>query len=266
MAATPTRAPIKRRVITNPNAPAAGISRPPRPGLLPRPKKKRAGGDGKKEGGGRSRRGGFSGAKAKEEPWRATDQEKAYFDAKLLQETTPKPFQPSNISVGAFEGLGPVFPITQRGHAETLERTFRTVSSDVTIPEAVRVQTLAKQLVGGKYVTFRSDEERDAVLASAMQLVEEKAEKKSEEKGQVIEAEKVELGTLSEEQKGELVQVLLQGKYREAGTSPSLVDHVGRMARRNESYRGGQESALAKKIRSLAPATRAPPRKAAVAK
>ncbi|WEW58519.1 hypothetical protein PRK78_003987 [Emydomyces testavorans] len=117
---------------------------------------------------------------------------------------------------------------------------------------------LAKRMIEGKRVFFQSDEEKAEVLEIAQKMVNERAQKLTERKGQVVEPEKVSFEVVADHERMGLVRTLVKGEYdqplvneQKAGKSP-IASHVLRNLTNNGTYQTVQaEKFLEKFLKGL---------------
>lgn len=123
-------------------------------------------------------------------------------------------------------------------------------------------QELAERVLDGKRVMFRSDEERDEVMEMVKMRAAERAEKLTERKGSVVEAEDVSFQTLTEKERMELVGSVIAGQYEAMDqTKPGVLAQVNKNLYNNETYNQAQSAqfmdALTRFLPKAKPAARA---------
>ena len=109
--------------------------------------------------------------------------------------------------------------------------------------------------MSGEHVYLRSEEEKEVVLREASERAARLAKKKSEEKGEAVEAVEPEFEGVGEEAKKVFSERVLEGRYEPLvdGSRKGVARDIVRMLRMNGSYRLGDEQALMRKAGPLLP-------------
>lgn len=123
---------------------------------------------------------------------------------------------------------------------------------------------LGKRLYDGKSVLFSSDTERAQAIEEARKLAQKHADKLTQEKGDLVEAEDVSFEPISEADRKSLLGSLVKGDYSErephlaANKQPVFGDIVLNLGN-NPTYRtAGKSSQLVAKVESLLSSSRPP--------
>ena len=173
----------------------------------------------------------------------------------------PKPWTPKDQTIESLQQYLPHLPIGATGNAKSLDDRLLNVTDPIAIHPSTRIQDLATRLMGGHYVRFRSEEEKTAVLAQAREISREKAEKKAERIGEVVEPIEPQFQPLSATSWQILEAEILEGKYQGVTetTQNPVLDKAIHLIRQNGSYTKADEASILKKLAELLP----PPRTAA---
>ena len=157
------------------------------------------------------------------------------------------------MTVESLTNQGPLIPVGDLGSMATMQDRMQSLSID-NLAVGTRVQDLTTRLLSGGFVHFRSEAEKNEVLAQAHEIVARRALDKPESEKQGLAFE-----TLSQEEREQFVQDLFSGKYRgPAGQgAKGLMGEISRLAWRNETYLEKDEVALTRKLGSLIAVPRA---------
>lgn len=184
----------------------------------------------------------------------------AYEKQKELERTTAKPAKIDVPTPETLLGLCPRVALGDFGTSAIVHGSLMAIAeSDHSRTDSTRIFDLAGQLLEGSYVYFRSAEEKEAVLGMAYRRATKRAQRLSEKKSEVVEAEEPGFEGLSEEDRNAFVNKLLEGKYS-APVDPAqkgLLRNIIRQTRRNETYFGKDEASLARKLQPMLPVPRA---------
>ena len=171
------------------------------------------------------------------------DEEKEYFKQKEAAEAQKTlPFNPEDVSVNTYTGVGPALVSGIHGMSEVLgERLL-----------------LAQKYLDGGFIQWDSKEQR----ADVMTLVERLKIKEEEVKHDKPAGNNNSLPSITEAQTQELMQKLLGGKYTMVKPRPGkdILGNVAMHVDRNESYFPADQESLLEKVRSILPAEGVKPR------
>jgi hypothetical protein len=119
----------------------------------------------------------------------------------------------------------------------------------------VSPQELAKRLFEGDQVFFSSEEEKKTVMEEVTHLAQDRADKLSQRKGDVIEPEDSSFASIKDEDRKALVGQIVRGEYEgwQKGTvRHPVLDEVQRQLYNNETYRmTGKQAEFMSKFQSL---------------
>ncbi|PCG93548.1 Hypothetical protein PENO1_083090 [Penicillium occitanis (nom. inval.)] len=119
----------------------------------------------------------------------------------------------------------------------------------------VSPQELAKRLFEGERVFFSSEEEKKTVMEEVTRLAQDRADKLSQRKGDVIEPEDSSFVSIKDEERKALVGQIVRGEYEgwQKGTvRHPVLDEVQRQLYNNETYRlAGKQAEFMSKFQSL---------------
>ena len=246
-----------------------GASQRPKPGggVSRGPRRAREGGDGP-----RRRRGGATdnteeGSNDQVTRVKLTPAARIYAARKAIREHEQRThYEPPVPDLQSLVGWGPAVAVGDFGQSEILQKQLDTIAPVGARMwyGAERLHNMARALLRGELLFFKSSEEKETVTEIARTIGKEQAEKASERKGQVIEPYDPTLQNFEDGQLEEVVAPLINGKYDVIGGGPKIagtMKTVMRYADTNETYMDKDEKSLAKKIRSLLPVER-PPRPA----
>ncbi|KAH8701149.1 hypothetical protein BGW36DRAFT_141785 [Talaromyces proteolyticus] len=116
-------------------------------------------------------------------------------------------------------------------------------------------QELAKRLFDGDRVFFRNEEEKKETIDEFKKLSQERADKLTQRKGDIVEAEDANFTALSNDDRDALVGQLVRGNYArwtQDRSSHPVLGEVERQLLNNETYRfEGKQSGFVTKFQSL---------------
>lgn len=119
----------------------------------------------------------------------------------------------------------------------------------------VSPQELAKRLFEGERVFFSSEEEKKTVMAEVTRLAQDRADKLSQRKGDLIEPEDTSFASIKDEDRKALMGQIVRGEYEgwQKGTvRHPVLDEVQRQLYNNETYRmTGKQAEFMGKFQSL---------------
>ncbi|PLB44686.1 hypothetical protein P170DRAFT_429450 [Aspergillus steynii IBT 23096] len=179
---------------------------------------------------------------------------------KLAERTkiSPSHYNPKAPMLSNLERTWPSFPTNSGAHHSTIIDKLLRIS-DRTPNGYVPPQELGRRLFNGQYVHFLDEEEKSQALVEASKLSQQRADEYSQRKGDLVEPEKVEFEQINTDDRGVLLQSLVQGKYTK--TEPlgkvSVVDGVIQNLANNETYQAaGKSSQFVSKLESLMASSR----------
>ncbi|RAO72738.1 uncharacterized protein BHQ10_008750 [Talaromyces amestolkiae] len=119
----------------------------------------------------------------------------------------------------------------------------------------VSPQELAKRLFEGERVFFSSEEEKKTVMAEVTRLAQDRADKLTQRKGDMVEPEDSSFASIKDEDRKALVGQIVRGEYEgwQKGTvRHPVLDEVQRQLYNNETYRmTGKQAEFMGKFQSL---------------
>ncbi|KAL2824552.1 hypothetical protein BDW59DRAFT_162439 [Aspergillus cavernicola] len=161
---------------------------------------------------------------------------------------------------------------------QSLRETWPSLPTDVTATTAEVVEKLSllsercpngyypphelgRRLFEGKFVRFTNEEEKTEALEAAKKFAQENADKLSQEKGELVDAQSIDFKRVKVEEHKALIQSLAQGKYPAVevpqATSSPVVGEILRSLNNNETYQAtGKRSQFMAKLESLLVSTR----------
>ncbi|TPR09586.1 hypothetical protein CAN33_0052210 [Aspergillus niger] len=203
-----------------------------------------------------------------------SDQEDSAFEAafheasinavyrELAEQAQPKPVQynPESISLASLKETWPSLPTDIHAHTAGVVEKL-SLFGDRYANDYVPPNELGKRLYQGKFVRFSSEEEKAEAIMEANKLSQERADKLSQRKGDLVEPRHVNFSPLSTKDQGSLIGLLVQGNYPKSkakqADNVSVVDSVSENLRNNATYHTvGKSSAFIAKLDSLLAASR----------
>ena len=146
------------------------------------------------------------------------------------------------------------------GMAEVVEERLRLLARRSMMEGVAGREELVRRMLGGGFVRFEDEREKREVLAEAERISKRDAELKSEDTGEVVEAEPTEFVGLEEAERKAVVEGLLKGQYTIGGEGvKGILGHLMRNTSRNETYLPSDGSMLLEKVRTLLPAQKSRP-------
>ncbi|PLB33987.1 uncharacterized protein BDW47DRAFT_113071 [Aspergillus candidus] len=186
--------------------------------------------------------------------------ENAFVDIVEKGKPVPVRYSPRACDYAALKESWPAFPTDANaraaGVAEKLYKLGDRLPNGYTQPEE-----LGKRLFMGQYVQFASEEERTKAMAVANKLSQQRADKFSQRKGDVVESQEIGFDPLRKEDQQSLFQSLVQGRYPSAPTQQAdkspVIGDILKNLENNETYQmAGKSSQFMKKMESLLAAGR----------
>ncbi|GCB24772.1 hypothetical protein AAWM_07657 [Aspergillus awamori] len=180
----------------------------------------------------------------------------------LAEQAQPKPVQynPESISLASLKETWPSLPTDIHAHTAGVVEKL-SLFGDRYANDYVPPNELGKRLYQGKFVRFSSEEEKAEAIMEANKLSQERADKLSQRKGDLVEPRHVNFSPLSTKDQGSLIGLLVQGNYPKSkakqADNVSVVDSVSENLRNNATYHTvGKSSAFIAKLDSLLAASR----------
>lgn len=167
-------------------------------------------------------------------------------------------YTPQTPMITNLERTWPSFPTVSGARDSTVIESLLRLS-DRTPNGYIAPHELGQRLFSGQYVHFFDEKEKSQALVEARKFSQQRADKQSQRKGELVEPEKVDYEPMSMDDRGSLVQLLVQGKYAEnkhVGKA-AVVGEVVRNLANNETYQtAGKSSQFVSKLESLLAASR----------
>ena len=184
-----------------------------------------------------------------------TAEEEAYFKEKARRDApTPVAYHPG-MTAEDLTKLGPAIFLGQWGMSEIVEEKLAKLAPAGQWDQGTRPTELTKDMLSGEFVRFKNDEELKKILTLAESEAKRYAERRSEEKGEVVESEPVEFETLDEDTKARLCTKWFKGEYALQSPSPevAVLQHLRVATGVNASYLPKDQDSIAEKVRGLLP-------------
>ncbi|KAI9734374.1 MAG: hypothetical protein M1834_002480 [Cirrosporium novae-zelandiae] len=156
-----------------------------------------------------------------------TPEEKEYFEEKEKKKLASKPYSPPALTTtetGEVDrnallkalGLtteGPAISSSASGQKDEVERLLRRLGGLDPGVKWTAPQTTAKRLLNNEPVFFTSATEREQVEALAKELAQKEADEQEVKKGEVVKPKEVEFQSLQEQDRKDLLQTFVAGRY-----------------------------------------------------
>lgn len=216
------------------------------------------GGSSSQRGGGDKRRARRGGRDEEEGGDAKTEKEVAEYYKEKQEEERPKPvrYEPEEYNVDNLQATWPSLPIGQTAAIGSVAEKLAWMGGRLA-NDYVPKEELAKRVFDKQRVLFRSEEEKVEVMGMVEKMENERAEKLTERKGQVVKAEDVSFQPLTDEERKDLVGKLATGDYPKLEqTKPDAHPAVGdilRNLRNNETYQTPESSQFMAKLETLLP-------------
>lgn len=171
---------------------------------------------------------------------------------KHTRELKHKTYTPADMSVDAFQGMGPSLACGERGMTETVTERMMKIAKKKDEYDS-RIEELARKYAEGEFCHFRNKQEREDTMRTVERNLAGTGDNAALDEGQ--EEEKMALVDTRMKEEGEkLAGTLLKGDYYigPLGKGPTA-ELLERYTRKNETYRPEHGQALAGKIGTLLP-------------
>lgn len=186
---------------------------------------------------------------------RAAEIEEVFREQAEKEKPSPVRYNPAEYDISRLKATWPSLPIGETGRAGSVLEKLSWMSSRY--PNGYEPpHELAKRLFNGERVFFSNEQEKEQVMQEAKKLAQERADKLTQRKGDLVEPEDTSFVPISRDEREMLIRELVQGKYASLETQdagkPSILGEVRRNLENNETYRSaGKQSQFLDKLESL---------------
>ncbi|QGA19960.1 hypothetical protein EYB26_007658 [Talaromyces marneffei] len=196
-----------------------------------------------------------------EEAGRGNDLDAVYKEVQNASKPKTVRYTPVTYDAAALKDTWPSLPTGKAGSTGTVVERLNLMSRRFG-HGYVSPQELAKRLFEGERVFFSSEEEKKTVMAEVTRLAQDRADKLTQRKGDLIEPEDSSFASIKDEDRKALVGQIVRGKYegwQKGNVRHPVLDEVQRQLYNNETYRmtGKQAEFMGKFQALLASAQRA---------
>ncbi|KAL1961598.1 hypothetical protein VTN77DRAFT_1398 [Rasamsonia byssochlamydoides] len=186
---------------------------------------------------------------------RSAEIEEVFREQAEKEKPVPVRYNPTEYDVSRLRATWPSLPIGETASAGSVLEKLSWMSSRY--PNGYEPpHELAKRLFNGERVLFSSEEEKNQVIEEAKKLAQERADKLTQRKGELIEPEDTSFVSVSQDDREMLIREVVQGKYASSEAQhagkPSVLGEVLRNLENNGTYRlAGKQAQFLDKLESL---------------
>ncbi|RAL01500.1 uncharacterized protein BO80DRAFT_434420 [Aspergillus ibericus CBS 121593] len=180
----------------------------------------------------------------------------------LTEQAQPKPvrYAPHSVSLPSLRETWPSFPTNIRAHTAGVVEKL-SLFSDRFPNGYVPSYELGRRLYQGKYVHFSSEQEKSEAISEANMLSQKRADKISQQKGDLVDPDHVNFSPINAKDQNTLVGLVVKGIYPKPEAKRedklSVLDKVSENLRNNATYQTvGKSSAFIAKLDSLLASSR----------
>ncbi|EED16010.1 conserved hypothetical protein [Talaromyces stipitatus ATCC 10500] len=189
-----------------------------------------------------------------EEVGRGNDLEAVFNEVKNASKPKPVRYTPVNYDMTALKDTWPSLPTGKTGSTGTVVERLNLLSRRYGAGYVSPIE-LAKRLFDGERVFFTGEEEKKTVMAEVSRLAQERADKLTQRKGDLIEPEDSSFASIKDDEKKALVGQIVRGQYegwQKGDVRHPVLDEVQRQLYNNETYRmTGKQAEFMGKFQSL---------------
>jgi hypothetical protein len=184
---------------------------------------------------------------------RGEELEAVFREQRAKEKQTPVRYIPTEYDVSKLRETWPSLPIGPDARAGSVLEKLSQMSKRY--PNGYEAPyLLAQRLFEGERVLFANEKEKDEVMEEIKKLAQERADKLTQRKGEMVDPEDTSFVAISQDERNALVGQLVQGKYTpwEHDANPSVTQEVQRNLQNNETYQTtGKQSEFLTKLESL---------------
>ncbi|PYI06281.1 hypothetical protein BO78DRAFT_418927 [Aspergillus sclerotiicarbonarius CBS 121057] len=180
----------------------------------------------------------------------------------LTEQAQPKPirYNPDSVSLSSLRETWPSFPTDIHAHTAGVVEKL-SLFSDRFPNGYIPPYELGRRLYQGKYVRFSSEQERSEAISEANKLSQERADKISQQKGDLVDPGHVNFSPINTKDQNTLIGLLVKGTYPKSEAKQenkvSVLDRVSENLRNNATYQTvGKSAAFIAKLDSLLASSR----------
>jgi hypothetical protein len=183
---------------------------------------------------------------------RAAQIEEVFREQADKEKLSPVRYNPTEYDISRLRETWPSLPIGAMARTGSVLEKLSSMSNRY--PNGYEPpHELAKRLFKGDRVFFTDEQEKDQVMQEAKQLAQERADKLTQRKGDLIEPEDTSFMSVSQDERETLIQEFVQGRYTPLKAPHAeklpVLGEVQRNLENNETYRSaGKQSQFLDKL------------------
>ncbi|OJJ46321.1 hypothetical protein ASPZODRAFT_152503 [Penicilliopsis zonata CBS 506.65] len=186
---------------------------------------------------------------------RAAQIEKVFLEQKEKETQQPVRYTPQQNILSQLQETWPSLPTDETGRVNSVVEKLLSLSERY--PNGyVSPQELGKRLFHKQNVLFMNEEEKNQAVDEANKLAQQRADRLSQRKGELVEAEAISLAQISGESGKGLLESLVAGKYPkqsqlQSDRSPVLLEVLKNLGNNQTYNTAGKTSQFITKLESL---------------